>query len=138
MTRTSLVLMLSSAMLLVAGHAEAQYLIPGVGVEGFIVIGEHRPQADPNKWNSAVPGLDYRVDQNRQVVLIRCRDPRYVTDRNVRIGSSETDLIRGYGATREKEPIPQGMLHGYLGISFAVRNGTVLAIYIFPRYLLKK
>lgn len=138
MKERCLALLLCSALLLLAGSAKAQYLVSGVGVEGLVAIGDSKAGAKPGDWNRAGPGLDYRIDQRNRVVLIRCQDSKYVTDRNVRIGSPETDLIRWYGAPREREPFPGGTLYGYLGISFAVRNGRVETIYIFPRYLLKK
>lgn len=138
MRRHALVFLLSSALLLVASRAEAQYLVPGVGMEGVIVIGEYKDKALLDDWNPAGPGLDYRIDNSRRVVLIRCQEARYATDRNIRIGSPENALFRWYGAAREKEVVPDGAVYGYLGISFAVKSGQVVAIYIFPRYLLKK
>jgi hypothetical protein len=136
MRKCSLVLFFCGSLLLVGNVAEAQYLVPGVGVEALIVIGEHKAGTRSGDWNPAGEGLEYRIDEAGRVVLIRCNDSRYVTDRNVRIGLPETDVIRWYGAARERERIPGGALYGYLGISFAVRSGRVVVIYIFPRYLL--
>jgi len=136
--KSSLVLLICGILWLLADPAGAQYLVPGLGVEGSIKIGEHKAGAKATDWNSTNQGLDYRVDEKGIVILIRCQDPRYVTDRNIRIGSPETDLIRWYGAAREREVVPEGVVYGYVGISFAVKGGQVVAIYIFPRYLLKK
>lgn len=138
MKKGILALLLWGSLWLLADSAGAQYLVPGLGVEGSITIGEHKAGANAADWNSTNKGLDFRVDEKGRVILIRCQDPRYVTDRNVRIGSPESELVRWYGAAREKEVVPDGTVYGYLGISFAVRRGQVVAIYIFPRYLLKK
>jgi hypothetical protein len=61
MRRLLPVLLFCSALLLGANQARTQYLIPGVGVEGLIAIGEQKAGAKPADWNSVAPGLDYRV-----------------------------------------------------------------------------
>jgi len=127
------------ALCFIHSQAHAQYLVPGVGLEGILEIGQIGGQdAEKDVWNDHRSDLQFKVDYHGIVVLIKCQKSEYPTDRNVRVGSPESDVLRWYGAAREKRPTPGATLYSYLGISFAIRDGQVKSIYIFPRYLLKK
>ena len=139
MRKCWLVVLFFCAASFIYSQAHAQYLVPGVGLGGILEIGQlGGTGAQRGVWNDHGSGLQFKVDYQGIVVLIKCQRCKYPTDRNVRVGSPESDVLRWYGAAREKRLTPQATLFSYLGISFAIRDGQVMSIYIFPRYLLKK
>jgi hypothetical protein len=133
------IIFLLYAIFPIHGQANGQYLVAGVGLNRVLEIGQQM-EADSrtDTWNDHKSGLQFKVNNQNIIVLIKCQNSRYPTDRNVRVGSPEKDVTRWYGAAREKRQVSGGILYSYLGISFAIINGQVEIIYIFPRYLLKK
>jgi hypothetical protein len=116
------------------------YLVPGLGIKGGLQIGDAGEVKD--RWNEVrLPnkkedkGLMYRTNSARQVIAIQCRKPECVTDQGIRVGMSESNVLRRYGAPRKESPTSAGMYYEYLGIGFEVVNGTVAAIYIYARAL---
>jgi hypothetical protein len=114
------------------------YLVPGQGIKGGLQIGDAGEVKD--RWNEVrLPkqkeskDLTYRTNTARQVVAIQCSKPECVTDQGIRVGMSETNVLRRYGAPRKETPTNTGVYYEYLGIGFEVVNATVVAIYIYAR-----
>jgi hypothetical protein len=131
-----LTVMLGMAALVVAG--EVIYLVPGQGIKGGLQIGDAGQVKD--RWNEVrLPSkkedkeLTYRTNTARQVVAIQCSKPECVTDQGIRVGMSEKNVLRRYGAPRKETPTNTGVYYEYLGIGFEVVNATVVAIYIYAR-----
>jgi hypothetical protein len=125
-----------AAPLVMAG--EVIYLVPGQGIKGGLQIGDAGQIKD--RWNEVrLPKqkeskeLTYRTNTARQVVAIQCSKPECVTDQGIRVGMSETNVLRRYGAPRKETPTNTGIYYEYLGIGFEVVNATVVTIYIYAR-----
>lgn len=117
---------------------EVIYLVPGLGIKGALQIGDVGQVKD--RWNEVRiqnmkedKDLTYRTNTARQVVAIQCRKPECVTDQGIRVGMSEKNVVRRYGAPRNESQTNDGVYYEYPGIGFEVVNGAVAAIYIYAR-----
>jgi hypothetical protein len=117
---------------------EVIYLVPGQGIKGGLQIGSAGQVKD--RWNEVRllnrkedKDLTYRTNAAREIVAIQCRTSDCVTDQGIRVGMSEKNVLRRYGAPRNETSTNNGVYYEYLGIGFEVVNGTVVAIYIYAR-----
>jgi hypothetical protein len=117
---------------------EVIYLVPGQGIKGGLQIGD--PGLVKDRWNEVrLPNkkedkeLTYRTNSARQVIAIQCRKPECVTDQGIRVGMSEKNVLRRYGAPRKENLTNEGVYYEYLGLGFEVVNATVVAIYVYAR-----
>lgn len=112
------------------------YLVQGQGAEGSVVLGQTRDakaaQTDREGWYPVAgqDGLAYRLGGDGRVAILRCQVAACITDRGVRVGDSESVVIRRYGAPLA-DAGATGLLR-YPGIGFLVRDGRVSVIYILP------
>lgn len=121
---------LSPAGLAKAG--DGVYLVPGSGVANALRIGDRRPPAPDDGWR-AERELEYRTTSDGLVVLIRCGAPQCWTGQGVRVGSAQSEVLRRYGAPRMETRTRVGMYYEYAGVGFEIADGSVRAIYVFPR-----
>jgi hypothetical protein len=116
-----------------AASAGTRYLVPGVGLEGILEIGDSVD--NKTKRHSETYALSYKVARNKNIiVLIKCDKCKFSTNRNIRIGSPKADVLRRYGAPRKEDKTGEAVLYRYPGIGFTIKNARVNVIYIFPRY----
>jgi hypothetical protein len=86
-------LLLLSLFLGVATAAD-NLIVPGVRC-GALILGK-----TTEKELSAIPktkGLDFQFSRNGILDSVVVASPEYPTDRNVRVGATEEDVIRAYG-----------------------------------------
>jgi hypothetical protein len=117
---------------------EVIYLVPGLGIKGGLQIGDAGQVKD--RWNEVRiqnlkedKDLTYRTNTARQVVAIQCRKSACVTDQGIRVGMSEKQVLRRYGAPRNESNTNDGVYYEYPGIGFEIVNRTVVGIYVYAR-----
>ena len=111
------------------------YLVPGIGVERVLEIGQRFEDAAAGQgvWIDSEHGLQYQLDKDGSVVLIRCQRRDCASDRNVSVGTRKSVVLQRYGAPGSKRRMGNGLFYQYQGIGFAIEADAVTGIYILPR-----
>jgi len=115
-----------------AQSANGTYLAPGIGVSGALRIGERREPVDGWQRDARLRGLEYRTTRDGIVVVVRCDARSCVTSQAIRVGSTESDVLRRFGAPRSQTRTADGAYFEYVGIGFEIVRGVVQRIYAFP------
>ena len=113
---------------------DSLYLGPGTGVSNVLRIGDRRPAAQAGSWqrDRRVADLEYQTTPDGIVVVVRCDTPKCVTAQGIRVGNTESDVLRRYGAPRAQAKTAEGVYYEYGGIGFEIAGGSVRRIYAFP------
>jgi hypothetical protein len=130
----SLMLLLAAIPLPAGAQASiGTYLAPGIGVSGALRIGERRPPVSGWQPDTRFRELEYRTTPDGVVVVVRCSARSCMTAHAVRVGSSESDVLRRYGAPRSQARTADGGVYfEYVGVGFEIAKGAVRSIYAFP------
>ena len=131
MKKNCIALLVFCLFCLISTAAEGRTLVPGIGLDGALEIGQSAIKVDKDAWERK--GVKFKVDEDKIIVLIKCRKPKYATDKNVRVGSPKSVVIRRYGKPLDEKKNNDRVLYRYPGIGFVIKKGKVKTIYIFPK-----
>ena len=133
MKKNCIALLVFCLFCLISAEAEGRNLAAGIGLDGTLEIGNSATNVDKDNWETK--GIKFKVDEDNIIVLLKCKNPKYATDKNVRVGSPEFFVIRRYGKPLDvkKSKSKKHILYLYPGIGFVIKKGKVKKIYIFPK-----
>ncbi|MDH4276042.1 MAG: hypothetical protein OEW08_13490 [Gammaproteobacteria bacterium] len=123
-----------------ANGNDVVYLVPSYGTRDAhaspLLIGQvAMPSDDPQRpWQArgSGAGLEYFVGKRNVIIMIRCDMPICLTDQNIMVGMSQTDVLRRMGAATRNFSTVEGVLLAYNGVGFEMVRNAVKRIYILP------
>lgn len=117
---------------------EELYLQRGVGIKDFLEIGKKAEISGQEELYGRYLeeyGLTFEQHKVSDIILVlRCNKVGCKTDKNIGIGSQETDVVERFGSPREKKNFNKDkkLFISYDGVAFFIIEGRVDTIFILP------